>query len=265
MKNTVITTFLLLGSILLMGQQDPLNVTISHNLDENSGNVFDVDVTVSNFEALYTFQLFMKWDSTMFRIDGAPFVNKDIPGFTTENIVLPASDENIPNKGKVRIVWGDAATLSLPDDTKIATLRFTAIGNPCDYSPFYFENIGMEESEQLLAADASFTNIGVEYENLNIQIPGANCVSSNQEVFAAETILVYPNPVREILNVEFTDKQLADCKLRIISTKGEIVKSFSMGIGSRTYNMSDLTEGSYLYEIIHSEATIKQGQILKVR
>lgn len=265
MKNTIITTFLLLGSFLLVAQQEPLNVAITHNLDENSANVFDVEVKVSNFEALFSFQLFMKWDSTMFRIDGVPFVNENIPAFRTENIVLPANDQNIPNKGKVRIVWADAATLSLPDDTHIATLRFTAIGNPCDYSPFYFENIGNQESEILLASDASFNNIGVTNENVNIQIPGADCVLANTEIFSSESILVYPNPVRDNLNVEFTDQQLTDCKLRIISTEGKLVKNYKMNAGTSTYSMQGLTEGSYLYEIIHNERTIKQGQILKVR
>lgn len=268
MRNKIIVSALLLISTFLMGQQDPLQVNISHNLDENSGNIFDVEVSVSNFENLFSFQLFMKWDSTKFRIDGVPFINEDIPAFARENIVLPAQDENLPTKGKVRMVWFSAGTFSLPNETIIATLRFEAIGEQCEESPFFFEDIGTEESEKLLASvlsGADFVDIGVETTPINIQIPGVNCTSSLTEVIDPASIRVYPNPIIDYINIEMDANTHNNKQLSIFTIAGKLVDKYPLLDNANKIDLSGLQEGTYLYEIKNSDNILKQGKILKVR
>jgi len=264
MKNTTSTAILLLWSLIVFGQQNPLNVHLDHNLNENSGNIFDVEVRLSDFVDLYTFQLFMTWDSTIYRIDGVSYINEDIPSFKTENIVLPANDQNLPTKGKVRIIWGDAATLSLPENTHIATLRFSAIGEPCEHSSFKFENIGTEESEKLLAADASFNNIGIAADDMTIQIPGVGCLSSNEALEQNIEVAIYPIPAKDFVNIDITGTLSTNAQITIVALDGQLISKSPIANNKTQIDLSTLQAGTYLYEIQDQQQVVKQGKLLKV-
>jgi len=261
---TKIFPLLVVISLALYSQQAPLKVEIAHDLDENSAQVFDVEVRVSDFTDLYSFQLFMKWDSTVYRVDGVPYINTELPAFTTQNIVLPSNDQVLPSKGKLRIIWSDARTLSLPDDTHIATIRFTAIGEECEESIFAFDDIGQQESQQLLATDRNFENIGIESESMMITIPGVNCLSSTT-IVEDFGINVYPNPVRDILNVDHNGKLPAGSQLSIYGANGQVIKTVTLTSTQNSINVSELQEGSYLYKLSKDNQISAQGRFIRVQ
>jgi len=261
MKNTFFTTLLFLVCLNAYSQ---LKVDITHNLDENSGNVFDVDVRLSDFENLFAFQLFMKWDSTMYRIDGVPYFNEEIPGFLAQNIVLPVNDANKPEKGKVRLVWTNATTYSMADETLIATLRFTAIGGECDESPFTFEDIGDQESEQLLAADAAYNDIGINYQTRTIQIPGADCLTSNSELISEDQISVYPVPARDVINVDLDINLPVSTQLQVYSLQGELVNIYEITGLKNSLDITALQAGTYFYELRNGDKLLQNGKFIKV-
>ena len=265
MKYIYTTTLLLLFTVSsITAQQGPLVIDLNHNLDENSGGVFDVELRVSDFEALYTFQLFLKWDPDMYRIDGVPYVNDELPFFDDTSIILPSEDVSIPDDGKVRIVWSNATTLTLDDDTHIVTLRFTALGQPCAESKFFFEDIGTLESETLLAADANLENIGIEFDDMNVQIPGVDCVSSNENLESNISVDIFPNPVVNYLNVDFSDQVITETRMILYTIEGKIVEEYSLNAGKNSINVTTLNKGSYLYDIQSNEGIIQRGTLYKL-
>lgn len=264
MKNIITTTILLFFALCIYSQQSPLTLDINHNLDESSGGIFDVEIRVSDFVDLYSAQLFLKWNPEHFRIDGVPYVNDELPFFDDTSVILPVEDLSIPDKGKVRIIWSNATTLTLPDDTHIVTLRFTALGAPCDQSKFFFEDIGTDESEKLLAADASFQNIGVEFENMNVQIPGVGCTSSDRSLEESISVSIYPNPVLNVLTVDMQNNDLQNASLSILSLQGKSLKEVKLGQAMNNIDLNEFSNGSYLYSIKSASQIVKRGSLLKI-
>ncbi len=266
MKNSLLFSLFLGLAIFAMAQQPALRVNLSHNLDENSGDVFDVDVRLSEFQDLFAFQLFMKWDSSVYRIESVPFFNADIPGMTAQNIILPESDLNKPAKGKVRIVWTNAIPHSEADETLIATLRFSVIGAPCDESDFFFDDIGDQESEILSAFDAIFNDIGVDFEALAIQIPGgAACISSTDNLITDEDISIFPNPIREQVNFDFKVDMNPGSIISIYSLQGQKMQTLPVSGRNNNYDITDLAEGTYLYEITNAADILHRGKLMKIQ
>lgn len=263
MKYLYTTTIVLLFAVSLFSQQGPLIIDLNHNLNENSGGVFDVEVRVSDFVDLYSVQLFLKWDPDVYRIDDVPYVNDTLPFFDDTNIILPSEDVSIPENGKVRIVWSNAVTMSLPDDTNIVTLRFTALGQPCDESKFRFDDIGTAESERILATDVNFDDIGIEFDEMNVQIPGVGCTSANADLYNDISVNVFPNPVTNILNVDL-DKNMKDAKLSLYTLDGKITREYSLDERNNSVSLTDLRSGSYFYALSSSSEVIKRGRLLKI-
>lgn len=265
MKYIYTTTLLFLFTLAsLSAQQGPLVVDLKHTLDENSGGVFDVEIRVSDFVDLFTFQLFMKWDPDMYRIDGVPYVNDELPFFDDTSIILPAEDVSIPDDGKVRIIWSNATTLTLNDDTHIVTLRFTALGQPCEESKFFFDDIGTLESETLLAADANFEDVGIQFDDMNVQIPGVDCVSSNENLLDDISINIFPNPVMNILNVDLSNHTLDAVQFTLYTIEGKKVNEYTLNKTNSNISVTELENGSFLYDIRSSKGIIQRGTLYKI-
>lgn len=260
-----ITTLLLIFIALsLSAQQDPLTVHLSHNLDDNSGGVFDVELRVSDFVELYSFQLFLKWNPDLYRIDGVPYVNNELPSFDEDGVILPAEDLAIPDDGKLRIVWANATTSTLAEDTHLVTFRFTTLGQPCEEAKFFFEDIGDNENEELLAVGSNLQDIGISFDDMNVQIPGVGCTSSNGNLRHGISAGVYPNPVRDVLNVELSNSIMKDTYLSFYSQEGKVIKKVELGQAKSTISLADLKNGSYLYSIKQADQNIANGKLLKI-
>ncbi len=70
---------------------------------------------------------------------------------------------------------------------------------------------------------------------------------------------VFPNPVKDIINIVFDDTTETLTKLQILSLDGRIIREFT---GSQTPNIQELSSGMYLY-LIESTKNKYNGKIIK--
>ena len=73
------------------------------------------------------------------------------------------------------------------------------------------------------------------------------------------TFTVFPNPVKDIINIVFDDTTETLTKLQILSLDGRIIREFT---GSQTPNIQELSSGMYLY-LIESTKNKYNGKIIK--
>lgn len=270
MKNIIGFCLALFLSHLCVAQT-PLNVAISHDLENMGQSQFDVELSVSDFRDLYTFQIFLNWDESLYRIDNVSFLNTEIPAFTEDNIVLPNEDASIPDPGKVRVVWGDAAPLSLTDGTVLVRLQFTALGQPCDFTEFSFGDIGSEESEKLQASildvnSGSFVNVGVAGSPKNIQIPGQGCLSTTTDLYAATEVSLFPNPAFNTVNVNIENPvDNNGGYIHILSQDGRSIGLHKIGNDNHSLDITNLDGGIYMYQIFDDNKILDQGNFTKLK
>ena len=264
MKYIIHTIIISLLPLLIAAQQGPLQVSISDNLEEGSGGNFEVTISASDFTDLLTFQLFLTWDDNLYRINETTFVNEDLPFFAS-GIILPDEDVSIPDPGKVRIIWADAAPVSLADETVLVTFSFTALGQACDISEFSFNDIGAEESERLSVVNAAFANIGLEFEPINVQVPGAACTTSTSDLANDITISVYPNPVIDNIIIDLDSQEIANAKMELFDVSGKLVKSMQLAAQTNNMDVSDLEESNYIYTIYSNNNLLTKGSITKMK
>ena len=145
------------------------------------------------------------------------------------------------------------------------TFSFTALGQACDVSEFSFNDIGQEESEQLMVVNASFDNIGVEFDPINVQIPGQSCTTSTSNLANDIQVSVYPNPVIENIIVDLDSQDLTNARMQILDVSGKQVKSFSLTGQNNNLDVSDIEEGYYIYTIYSNNNLLTKGSITKLR
>ena len=73
------------------------------------------------------------------------------------------------------------------------------------------------------------------------------------------TFTVFPNPVKDIINIVFDDTTETLTKVQILSLDGRIIREFT---GSQTPNIQELSSGMYLY-LIESTKNKYNGKIIK--
>lgn len=260
----LITTLLFAFSLTaLIAQNNALEIELSHNIDDVTGDDFEVQLSVSNFTDLLTFQLFLNWDERIYRINNVVFVNEDLPFFDS-SIILPVDDNSIPDPGKVRIIWADAAPVTLADESVLVTFSFTALGQTCEISDFTLEDIGQEESEQLLVVDNNLNERDLDFDAVGIQIPGAACTSNTNDLSELIQVNTYPNPVIEDWHVEISPIGNTT-QLYIYNNTGKLVQRETLTQSNNRIDLSELTEGIYLYQITDNNAIINHGKINKLK
>jgi hypothetical protein len=87
-----------------------------------------------------------------------------------------------------------------------------------------------------------------------------SCVATNINEAAEDYFQVYPNPVKDILNIELNKKE--DIEVALYQPTGQKVfqQTFS---GSTAMNLEQLTNGIYFYEIRNKLGIVKQGKLVK--
>ncbi|TRX66535.1 S8 family serine peptidase [Carboxylicivirga sp. M1479] len=72
--------------------------------------------------------------------------------------------------------------------------------------------------------------------------------------------VLYPNPVRDVLNIQLTEQGEELQEVRVLGLSGELIKVVTEGLGETTQlNVSDLAPGIYLIEVItDNNKTVKR-------
>ncbi len=165
MKKYIIIVLLFFSQLATYGA-DPFEMYFETKT--SNANSVEIDVKVKDFKDVYSFQMFIKWDSTVLRYDTITFVN---PAISSGFIVEGGLRADLLSAGPDAL---DATTLS--DDDVLFTVRYLYFGSPCD-----------ETSLSLFDIDSGHRNL-VTYDKNNeilegpirgtdtvVKIPGDNC------------------------------------------------------------------------------------------
>ena len=175
----------------------------------NAGDTANVDVTVGNFNSLFGTQFSVSWDSTKFKF-GA------IANLISPNTILGTIDVGFPSpnstvkQGKMTFLWfATQNSVSLPNDTRLFTLRLKAAGNPCDSTTVDLSNLPLKSEyydqnslTQIPTSTPGSAKInGVGCTNVD---PGGDevTVTAATLITAPASVVCVPITVKNFINIE---------------------------------------------------------------
>ena len=166
----------------LFAQQPPLQVITTATSTPMPGDSLDVEIRMSDFDELTSFNLYFVWDSTVMVVDTIPFVDQSVlPAFTRAGLVLPAQNARNPQQGQMLANWFLPQPFSIPDSTHLFTLRFLVVGQQCDTTSFRLEDIGTLPAEMVEVLDMNFEPLPVEISSDVVMIDGVGCGTTTQQ------------------------------------------------------------------------------------
>ena len=87
--------------------------------------------------------------------------------------------------------------------------------------------------------------------------------SSAVELNAEGTVLIYPNPLSDILSIEIKKDAYLPSTLKIFSTSGKLVQKIQLNENRQSIELSNECVGMYFYRIEHNGATVSDGKLVK--
>lgn len=85
----------------------------------------------------------------------------------------------------------------------------------------------------------------------------------DNESIMEKNILLYPNPVRDFLNVDFGKENFHNSNYILFDGQGKIVRSGNLKQQKTELNMSDLPTSVYIIQIFQDKKNIKTFKIIK--
>ena len=247
--------------------QDPLEVSL--NVSEVRDTEMDLELTVNNFTNLALLQLFVFWDEEVLEVTEFVESAPELVGFIG---VLPSQEQN-PIFGKVTINWAfdGINAITLPDGTAICKFTLQYKAPECSTTEFTIRDLGDAMTSPSLIVDAQilvgndFVPIGVaDVEPLPFQVPGVSCSTSTEEEEEIATVRIYPNPVRDNLQVSFNNHQPNESSLMLYNEDGRLLSSNPLRHMESNIDISEINNGIYFYEIQDKGIVVNQGKIMKI-
>jgi hypothetical protein len=96
--------------------------------------------------------------------------------------------------------------------------------------------------------------------------PVGTGVTENLEILDAK---IYPNPLKDILNIEMRTKtlKLNNCEFRVFDLQGKLVKAIKLPESNNNLKVSmpteDLSSGNYIYRITSDGTPLYEGRFVK--
>lgn len=149
-----------------------------------------------------------------------------------------------------------------------ATLKTLAVNDLMGISIAYCDN---DDNDQL--RDHFFSGTPVDGPNNNNSYINASLfgkyklgptvLSTNSESLL-NTIKIYPNPITDLLNIDFQDFELNNkAEFKLFDPNGRLILTEKLSKTSTTITTEQLTTGLYWYEITLEEGQVVYGKILK--
>lgn len=94
-------------------------------------------------------------------------------------------------------------------------------------------------------------------------MPGAACTSAVQQGEVA-SVRIYPNPVRDNLQVSFNNHTPDKSELIIYNDAGKALTETPLITAESNIDISDISNGVYFYEIRDKGIIVDYGKIMKI-
>ncbi len=79
----------------------------------------------------------------------------------------------------------------------------------------------------------------------------------------SESIKVFPNPVSDLLNVQFEDMNMENAKYQLFDLQGKLIEEKSLNSITNQIDASTLPNGTYMLNINQSDKLLQTFKILK--
>lgn len=129
--------------------------------------------------------------------------------------------------------------------------------------------IQMKYSGYTTSSCGTFTYGEVEDYNVNITgnaAFGFNAINTSTPTEAVEGIVLYPNPAKDNLSVEFTSAVEGNSLVNVFNIVGQKVMTYSVsvidGLNTSSLNTSDLISGIYVFEIELNGKTTREKFVI---
>lgn len=229
-----------------------------------SGNQVEMEMTVKDFKDITSFQLFFFWDESVLEVAEMTSTH---PNFSDIILLKPENDMAHPQKGKFRLQWFDGLGdyKSLDDDATLCTVLFNMIGDPCAKTTFELKDLGTEfPNERIEVLTFSDLNISATTTPIEFQVPGTGCETASVSEKEVASVRIYPNPVRDNLQVTFSNHTPISSSLMLYNEDGRLLSDNPLGAAESNIDISDINNGIYFYEIQDKGVVVHQGQIMKI-
>ena len=89
-----------------------------------------------------------------------------------------------------------------------------------------------------------------------------NIRSSTNTVSSKSNVVIYPNPVRDVMNI--TNLESSNYTARIVDMGGRVIKSFVMRNGQNQIDVADLKSGIYFISMNDINGKINTAKMVKL-
>lgn len=97
--------------------------------------------------------------------------------------------------------------------------------------------------------------VQLPYEILTLAVDDTSIPEKN--------ILLYPNPVRDFLNIDFGKETFQDSKYVIFDSQGKLIKKGNLTLQKTELDMTSFPASVYIIQIFQKEKNIKTFKIIK--
>lgn len=260
--NTLFASLSLLFALQLNAQDVTL---MTQDMVVQSGQNFQLDVKVADFDVIATVQFAMFWNPAVIEYVGvADFGLPDVN--VNENF-----GEMYTEDGKLRFNWIDPDPLlsgvTLVDGSTIFSVVFKAIGGPAQTSEFTITSDTVFPEMPVEIINSSGDEMNVHIENSTVTMDGVN---STYETRTSDFVLFQnnPNPFTEKTTISFALNQNSDTQLSIYDQAGKVVfeqsKTYTSGPHSVQIDRNLFqSAGSYFFTLKTDNATATRQLVVQ--
>ena len=170
MNKILLSLFLLCLFCLNTKGQVAFDITSVNALE---GETIDVDVSISNFDDIVSIQFSLNWDASVYSFVSVENVATELPMFSVDgNIGTPPTAQAVDD-GELTVSWSQVSTepATVPDGTRLFTLRLSAVGSNCSSSTVMVSNTPRSTE----VVNINFEDVGFTQSAGDITIDDGTC------------------------------------------------------------------------------------------
>lgn len=162
---------LLLALIKISSAQ--LTINFGSGVANTSSPAVDIDVLVEDWNEIVSTQFSINWDPSVFSFNSILNVTTVVPQFTESGNIGTPPNAEVVNDGQLTVSWSLISTepVTVPDGTRLFTIRLNAAGNNCDQTALTVTNV----PRVIEIIDANLNDIGVTVGGGALSIDDGTC------------------------------------------------------------------------------------------